>query len=138
MKKYEFINHTADIGIKIWGESLKELFENAAYALFDIIAELNKVKAENFIEVKIEGEKIDELLADWLRDLLYKFNGKGYLLKKFKVERISEKGLEAEVGGEKLDLARHSLKREVKAVTYHGLTVKRRDKRWEAQVIFDV
>lgn len=138
MKKYEFINHTADIGIKIWGESLEELFENAAYALFDIIAELNKVKAENFIEVKIEGEKIDELLADWLRDLLYKFNGEGYLLKKFKVEEVSEKGLEAEVGGEKLDLARHSLKREVKAVTYHGLTVKRRDKRWEAQVIFDV
>jgi len=138
MKKYEFINHTADIGIKIWGESLKELFENAAYALFDIIAELNKVKAKNFIEVKIEGEKIDELLADWLRDLLYKFNGEGYLLKKFKVEEVSEKGLKAEVGGEKLDLARHSLKREVKAVTYHGLTVKRRDKRWEAQVIFDV
>jgi len=138
MKKYKFIDHTADIGIKIWGESLKELFENAAYALFDIIAELNKVKAENFIEVKIEGEKIDELLADWLRDLLYKFNGEGYLLKKFKVERVSGKGLKAEVGGEKLDLARHSLKREVKAVTYHGLTVKRRDKRWEAQVIFDV
>jgi len=138
MKKYKFINHTADIGIKIWGESLKELFKNAAYALFDIIAELNKVKVENFIEVKIEGEKIDELLADWLRDLLYKFNGEGYLLKKFKVEEVSEKGLKAEVGGEKLDLARHSLKREVKAVTYHGLTVKRRDKRWEAQVIFDV
>ncbi|MEA1963867.1 MAG: archease [Candidatus Aerophobetes bacterium] len=138
MKKYEFINHTADIGIKIGGGSLNELFENAAYALFDIIAELNKVRVKDFIKVKIEGEKIDELLADWLRELLYKFNGEGYLLKKFKVERAGEKGLEAEVGGEKLDLAQHSLKREVKAVTYHGLTVKRRDKRWEAQIIFDV
>jgi len=138
MKKYEFIDHTADIGIKIWGKSLKELFENAAYALFDIIAELNKVEVKSFIDIRIEGEKIDVLLADWLRDLLYKFNGDGYLFKKFKVERVSEKGLEAKVGGEKLDLSRHSLKREVKAVTYHGLTVKRRDKRWEAQVIFDI
>jgi len=138
MKKYEFIDHTADLGIKIYGDSLKELFENAAYSMFDIIAELDKVKVRDFLEMEIEEEKTDELLADWLRELLYKFNGEGYLLRDFKIEEIGEKSLKARVGGEKLDLSRHPLKTEIKAVTYHQLEVKKTDKGWEAQVIFDV
>jgi len=138
MRKYELINHTADLGIKVYGCSLRELFENTAYSMFDIMAELDKVKVRDFLKVEIEGERMDELLADWLRDLLYKFNGEGYLLKDFKIEEIDEKGLKAKVGGEKLDLSRHPLKREIKAVTYHELEVKKIDKGWQAQVIFDI
>ena len=137
-KKYEFINHTADVGIKVWGESLESLFENAAYSMFDILTELDKVKAKKSLGVEIEGKRTDELLADWLRNLLYKFNGEGYLLREFNIEEISNKGLKAKVGGEKLDLSRHSLKTEIKAVTYHGLEVKKTGQGWEAQVIFDV
>ncbi len=138
MKKYELIDHTADLGIKVHGDSLKELFENAAYSMFDIMAELDKVKVRDWIDVEIEKEKTDELLADWLRDLLYKFNGEGYLLKNFKIREIDEKGLKAKVGGEKLDLSCHPLKKEIKAVTYHQLEVKKTNKGWEAQVIFDI
>ena len=137
-KKYEFINHTADVGIKVWGESLKSLFENAAYSMFDIIGELDEVKVKESLGVEIEGKRTDELLADWLRNLLYKFNGEGYLLREFNIEEISKKGLKAKVRGEKLNLSRHSLKTEIKAVTYHGLEVKKTGQGWEAQVIFDV
>jgi len=138
MKRYDFIDHTADLGIKIRGTSLEELFENAAYAMFDIMAELDKVKTKQFLEIEIQGEGMEELLIDWLRNLLYKFNGEEYLLKDFEVKEISEKNLRAKVGGEKLDLSRHSLKREIKAVTYHELEVKRTTEGWEAQVIFDI
>jgi SHS2 domain-containing protein len=138
MKKYEFINHTADLGIRVWGESIKELFKNAAYSMFDTIADLNRVKLKKTMKVEIEKEELDELLADWLRNLLYKFNGDRYLLKEFKVETIDTQGLKAKVKGEKLDLSRHHLKREIKAVTYHGLEVKKADRGWEAQIIFDV
>ncbi len=137
-KKYKFINHTADVGIKVWGESLESLFENAAYSMFDILTELDKVKVKESLGVEIEGKRTDELLADWLRNLLYKFNGEGYLLREFNIEEISKKGLKAKVRGEKLDLSRHTLKTEIKAVTYHGLEVKKTGQGWEAQVIFDV
>lgn len=137
-KKYEFINHTADVGIKVWGKSLKSLFENAAYAMFDILTELDKVKEISLIKVKIGSGEPEELLADWLRNLLYQFNGEGYLLREFNIEEISKKGLKAKVAGEKLDLSRHSLKTEIKAVTYHALEVKKTGQGWEAQVIFDI
>jgi len=137
-KKYDFINHTADLGIKVWGKSLKNLFENTAYSMFDILTELDKVKETSLIKVKIGSGELEELLADWLRNLLYQFNGEGYLLREFNIEEISKKGLKAKVGGEKLDLSRHSLKTEIKAVTYHGLEVKKTGQGWEAQVIFDV
>jgi len=99
-KKYKFINHTADVGIKVWGESLESLFENTAYSMFDIIGELDKVKVKKSLRVEIEGKRTDELLADWLRNLLYKFNGEGYLLREFNIEEISKKGLKAKAGGE--------------------------------------
>jgi len=137
-KKYKFINHTADVGIKVWGESLESLFENAAYSMFDILTELDKVKARESLGVEIEGKRTDELLADWLRNLLYKFNGEGYLLREFNIEEISKKGLKAKVRGEKLNLSRHTLKTEIKAVTYHGLEAKKTGQGWEAQVIFDI
>jgi len=138
MKKYELIDHTADIGIKVRGKSVGELFENAAYAMFDLIADLNRVKKREVLEVEIEGEGMDELLADWLRELLYKFNGERHLLKDFKIEEIDQKSLKARVRGEKLDLSRHSLKMEIKAVTYYGLEIKRTSEGWQAQVIFDI
>jgi len=65
-------------------------------------------------------------------------NGEGYLLREFNIEEISKKGLKAKVRGEKLDLSRHTLKTEIKAVTYHQLEVKKTAKGWEAQIIFDV
>jgi len=138
MEKYELIDHTADIGIKVRGKSVGELFENAAYAMFDLIADLDRVKKREVLEVEIEGEGMDELLADWLRELLYKFNGERHLLKDFKIEEIDQKSLKARVRGEKLDLSRHSLKMEIKAVTYYGLEIKRTSEGWQAQVIFDV
>jgi len=138
MEKYELIDHTADIGVKVRGKSVGELFENAAYAMFDLIADLNRIKKREVLEVEIKGEKMDELLADWLRELLYKFNGERHLLKDFKIEEIGQKGLKARVSGEKLDLSRHSLKMEIKAVTYHGLEIKRTSEGWQAQVIFDI
>ena len=138
MAKYEFINHTTDLGIRVRGISLKELFENAARAMFDLIVDLDTVKTRNQITIEIKGDELEELLADWLRDILYRYNGDEYLLKEFKIEKISPEGLKARVRGEKLDMSRHSLKREIKAVTYHDLKIKKLNHEWQAQIIFDI
>ena len=138
MGQYEFINHTADIGIRVRGLSLKELFENAARAMFDLIVDLDTVKTRNRMAIEIRGEQLEELLADWLRDLLYRCNGDKYLLKEFKIEKINLGCLKARVRGEKLDMSRHSLKREIKAVTYHDLEIRKLNQQWQAQIIFDI
>ncbi len=138
MAKYEFINHTADLGIRVRGLSLKELFENAARAMFDLIADLDTVETRHQMTIEIRGERLEELLADWLRDLLYRCNGDKYLLKEFKIEKINLGGLKARIRGEKLDMSRHSLKREIKAVTYHGLEIRKLNRQWQAQIIFDI
>lgn len=138
MFDYEFINHTADLGIRVRGLSLKELFENAARAMFDLIVDLDTVKTRNQMAIEIRGEQREELLADWLRDLLYRYNGDKYLSKEFKIEKISPRGLKARVRGEKLDMSRHTLRREIKAVTYHGLEIRKLNHEWQAQIIFDI
>ncbi len=138
MGQYEFINHTADIGIKVRGFSRKEMFENAARAMFDLIVDLDTVETRDQMAIEIRGGELEELLADWLRDLLYRYNGDKYLLKEFKIEKISPRGLKARVRGEKLDMSRHSLRREIKAVTYHDLEIRKLNREWQAQIIFDI
>lgn len=138
MQRYEFINHTADLGIRVSGPSLEELFENAAWAMFDLIVDLDTVEVRDEAAIEIRGEQREELLADWLRDLLYRYNGHEYLLKEFKIENMSPRGLKAKVRGEKVDMSRHSLKREIKAVTYHDLEIRKLNREWQAQIIFDI
>jgi len=136
--RYKLINHTADIGIKVRGKTLKELFENAAWSMFDIITDLDKVKARKLFKLNVEADDMDDLLINWLRDLLYKFNGENYLLKEFKVEKIEKSSLKGRIKGEKLNLSYHYLKREIKAVTYNSPKVKKKGEYWEAQIIFDI
>ena len=136
--KYKFINHTADLGIKVRGKTLKELFENAGWSMFDIITDLDKVKERKSFKIRIKANDKEDLLVNWMRDLLYKFNGENYLLKKFEVEKIGKSSLEGKVKGEKLNLSYHSLKREIKAVTFNNPEVKKKDKYWEGQIIFDI
>lgn len=146
MNKYEIIDHTADIGIKVKANSLAELFAGVAYAMFDIIGEIGNVEPKKVFRVSVEALSMEELLVGWLRELLYLYETKRVLFKRFLVEPIApltKKGaggcrLKAEVSGEKLDLARHEIKAEVKAVTYHQLSVAKKGNAWIAQVILDV
>ena len=138
MKRYEFIDHTADLGIKLREKSLTRLFASAGYALFDIILEISQVQPKKSLDIHVSGEEIESILVDWLRELLFKFNMDRWVLKEFDIGKIDESGLQAVVKGETFDPSRHSLKTEIKAVTYHGLEVNRKNDRWEAQIIFDI
>ena len=138
MKRYELIDHTADLGIKLREKSLTRLFASAGYALFDIILEISQVQPKKSLDIHVPGEEIESILVDWLRELLFKFNMDRWVLKEFDIGKIDESGLQAVVKGETFDPSRHSLKTEIKAVTYHGLEVNRKNDGWEAQIIFDI
>ncbi|MFQ5605685.1 MAG: archease [bacterium] len=136
--KYQQIDHTADVGIKIYGETLAELFCHAALGMFDVIANLETVALIIERKIQVEATDLEALLVAWLSELNYLFFTEEVLFKDFKIELIDDSKLLARVRGEKIDENKHEIYTEVKAVTYHKLYVTKKEQGWEAQVIFDL
>lgn len=137
-KAYEWIEHTADVGIKVFGDDLKDLFSHAANAFFEIITETDTIEPRKTYTIKAKGDGWEELLVNWLNELLFLFDTKGLVFKEFEIEEIRRYYLRAKAKGELFDLKKHPLKTGIKAVTYHQLKVERAKDHWEAQVIFDI
>lgn len=135
---YETFEHTADLGLRVKAVDLPSLFADAARGLTSVIvANLDQVQAVQEIAFAVEGTVLDELLFDWLSEVLYTFESQRLLLSQFDVQ-LTESGLKAIARGEPLDLDRHILEHEIKAVTYHGLKVEQTPEGWLAEVIVDI
>jgi SHS2 domain-containing protein len=138
MERYNVFDHTADLGVAIYGKTVKELFANAAFAVFDIITDLNRVKATEERTIIVEGEGWEDLLVNYLREVLYMFNGEGLLLKEYSIIEIDPQHLHGRVSGELFTPSKHRINTEIKAVTYHQVTVRETPEMWTGRVIFDV
>ncbi len=138
MKRFEVLNHTADIGLIVYGKDLKSLFENAGKAFFHLITDLKKVRLRTEKRIEIRKESLERLMVDWLTELLYLHEVENLLFKEFKVESVGEEGLRARVKGEAFQEGVHMIKTGVKAVTYHQIEVRKRKEGWRAQIIFDL
>lgn len=136
MERFRLLEHTADIGLVAYGDSLAEAFANAAYGLFSIIASLDGVREIQARNVEVNGIDYEELLFNWLNQLIYLFDIEHVLYITFNITSISENNLKAICYGEKYDPARHQLKLGVKSATYHMLKVD--TEKNTVQVIFDV
>ena len=135
---YRTFDHTADVGIEVYGEDLYQLFSNAGYALFDLITDIDTIDATASLSVTTDGTDREDLMVSWLSELLYLHQLRGFLLSSFTLHELGEKSLSATVKGEHYDAHRHELVREIKAVTYHQLTVAKEKDRWIARIVFDV
>jgi protein archease len=135
---FETFEHTADIGLAARGRTLEELFENAALGLVDLMVDPAGLREETRLEVSVSAQDGDALLVGWLNELLYVLDARGFLPRRCRVTRISDTDLTAELWGERVDRKRHTLRRLVKAATYHGLRVANTNGRWEARVILDL
>ena len=144
MQRYKEIEHTADIGVEIYGATLEELFQNAGYALFDTIVDAETIEPVVAHEVHVEGQDIETLLMNWLRELLFLFSVEQNVYCVFKVQIAGGQNashpskLAAVLKGEPLDVQKHAFETEIKAITYHQFTVVRQNGHWQARVIFDV
>jgi len=138
MKRFKILDHTADIGVIVYGKDLKALFENAGGVFFHLICDLRRVKSRIEIKIEIKGEPLERLMVDWLSQLLYLHDVENLLFKKFSVESVGENGLKAIAAGEPFQEGVHVIKTEVKAVTYHQIQVCQEDEGWKAQIIFDL
>lgn len=135
---YEVFEHTADLGLRVVAPDLDTLFAEAGRGLSSIIvANLDQVRPVRQVDFHVPGTRRDELLFDWLNELLFAFESERLLLAEFDV-RAGEHGLRAEARGEPLDDRRHQLEHEVKAITYHGLKVEQLPHGWLAEVIVDI
>lgn len=138
MKHYELLEHTADLGIKVWGADLKELFIHSASAMYELIADIDSVRPAISIEVRTEAQDKDELLKNWLSELLYYFHVKDMLFSEFLIKELDEKKIISVARGERIDRERHNLKHEIKAVTFHNLKIEKEDEKLATEIIFDV
>ena len=141
MKKFEIINHTADIGLVAYGKNKEQVFINAAKGMFEIIAGGNKTLKENFYDkIKLEADNLEGLLFAWLNELLYIGETRLVILNKFQIKELSDFQIKAEVEGMKINPPSVKIEKEIKAVTYHRLEIKKDEESglWSARVIFDI
>ena len=138
MKRYEQFSHTADIGVRVYGKDLPQLFENAAFAMFDIIADLENMSGDLLETFRLEAANNEELLVTWLDELLYNFYAKNIIFYKFEVAELSSDVLRAKAFGRSVSENRNRLKTEIKAATYYNLKIIKKDDYYEVDIIFDV
>ena len=137
--RFEFFDHTADIGVHIYGRNLAGLFENAASALHEALGRFHKTPAALQKTIDLQAESAEDLLHDWLTDLLYEIEASHILYDRFEFHDVTPLRLTATLHGGLIDFTRSQANEEIKAVTYHQLRVKSQpDGSWRATVIFDV
>ena len=141
MKRYEYLEHTGDIGIRAYGGTLEELFINAAQGLLESIADLNTVGTTAQAEIEVAAESLEELMVAWLDELNFRHAVEEVFFRQVEMREISEAPyrLVAVAYGEPVNFAKHVVYTEIKSITYHQLIVEQTpDNRWMAQVIFDL
>ncbi len=135
---YELIDHTADLGIHVTGQSLAELFETSAHAMFEQIVDISTLSARHSKRMQVIGIDLPDLIINWLRELLFIWSGQECMVQKAHIENINERELSAEILYEAFDAKRHEILTDIKAVTYHGIHVDKTTEGWRAEIIFDV
>ncbi len=134
MKKYKFLEHTADIKFRAFGKSLNEAFENASLAMFNSMSD-ERIKLKIKKKIKVSGKDNESLLYNFLEELLFLLDSKNFFLSKIKV-KISDLKLTAELWGD--SVKNYETKLDVKAVTYNQMKVEKKAGRWLVQVVIDV
>jgi SHS2 domain-containing protein len=142
MGRYKFLEDVAiaDAAFLAEGETLEELFGICAQAAFEVMADTKTIQHKHREEIKLVGVNPDELLFDWLAELIYLKDLKSILFSKFDIKIQKKKNgynLKATVWGEPADQKKHKVRVDVKAVTYHQLEVKKKKDKWMAKVILD-
>jgi SHS2 domain-containing protein len=138
MTAYRLFDHTADLGIEAFGSTMEELYAEAAMALFDLLTDAETIRVTQVRTIAVEGEDPADLLINFLRELLSIWNSTGFLGRACTISELTPRRLTALLGGELYDPARHRIKKEIKAVTYHQSSVRRMAKGWVGRVVFDV
>ena len=141
------IDHSGDIGIEVWGGGMAELIENATLGLLGLFCR-GGVEPETTRQLTVESSSRDDLLVDWLAEVIATAGAHGELYGAVEITTVETVAAEPTgagrwiakgvLRGEKVDPARHDLRFEVKAATYHGLLVEEDAGGFHGRVILDL
>jgi SHS2 domain-containing protein len=131
---------TADAAFEVEGKTLEELFRDAAVATFEVMVDTGTVKPEVTRKIELENEDVGDLFFDWLSELVYLKDAESLIFCRFDVNirKNNAYELKATASGEPINQREHSLRSDVKAVTYHMFEVKKTGENWTARVVLDI
>lgn len=136
MKSFEPLEHTADIGGRIYGQDIEELFVNASKLLY-FLAGIKRYRGkERIIKIELSGQTVEDLLVKFLNELIYYMYVKkiGGDIKKISIKKLKNcSNLLCELDGESI-----SVKREIKAATYHNIKIEEKNGLFSSEIIFDI
>ena len=145
MPKYKFLEKVAiaDIAYEAYGKNLNELFENAALAIFELSAEIDTIVAKKKLDIKLQNEKIDNLLYDFLSEILFLKDSKYMVFRNVDVDIIENKKnkkykLKSTLKGDTINSATQHLENDIKAITMHMFEVKKEKNGWKATIVLDI
>lgn len=155
MKTFEVIDISGDVGLRAFGNTLKEAFTNAAIGMYSLITNPDAISEEKVIEVSVVSEWMEGLLVSWLNELIFHFDAYGFIGKKIVISELIPSfslpppqgrglgwgevcSLKAYISGEEFDPKRHESKLLLKAATYHSLKIDKKNDIWEIDIIFDI
>lgn len=138
MAGFTVLAHPADVGIEATGRSIAEAFEQAAHGLMSIILDVSAVEPIETREVDLEAGDMEQLLVRWLSEILYLYDGGRFACRKFTIYTLTKNQLRAMVQGERFSEERHETLTDVKAVTYHQLSVHEGDHGTKVRVFLDI
>ena len=133
-----FLEHPSDIGIEARGASCAEAFSRVAAALVSLILDPSTVEASDRHTVSLHAPDVEQLLVRWLSEILYLYDGCGYVSKEFRISICTPTCLEASVSGEAFRPEKHTARMDIKAVTYHQLAVWQDAGGWGVRVYLDI
>jgi SHS2 domain-containing protein len=136
-KSFEEFDHSGDIGIEAWADSPGELLENLSRGLFSLMCR-SRVEAVVERQIKVSSNSPEGLVVDWLSEIISAADVHGEVYGAVQVNLARDGRVEGVIRGEPYDPARHELRFEVKAATYHGLAVEQAGDSYHARVIFDL
>jgi SHS2 domain-containing protein len=137
-KRYRLTTRQSELAVRVAGNSQADLFVNSAFALFDVMTDVEKVDIKERMSLEVEGTDRDDVMVNWMRELLYLYQGSGYLLKEFAIREAKDTLVRAEVCGEKIDPDRHEIRKEIHGIAYHQSRMQKTGDQWTAQLIFEI
>ena len=138
-KNYRITKRQSELAVRVVGNTQADLFANSALAPFDVmVADVGNIESKERLPLEVEGTDRDDLMVNWVRELLYLYQGSGYLLREFLIREVKDTIVKAEVAGEKIDPDRHEIQQEIAAVAFHKSRMEKTGNQWTAHLIFEV
>lgn len=135
---FAILEHPSDLGIEAQGTSLAEAYQNAARGLVSVILDLSMVETREQKQISLSGSDHEQLLIRWLSEILYLYDGQGFVCKEFVIHNLTPSLLNATVRGEMFNSGKHTTYMDVKAVTYHQLVVREDERGGLVRVFLDI